>query len=171
MARKRWTKSCAHCSRRCGADQLVGWIAEDTSHPWRGIPYVTDGNENHSLPGQPSESSCPAKMAVRSVPPQRREERRESRMEKLCALQASAVSCIVPPACDSVSRCAMSDFKFHCPHCRQRLQCDEQLAGRRIVCPSCRRQVVIPQGPKPRHPPVPGTAGSRGSKSPPAPEA
>jgi hypothetical protein len=42
----------------------------------------------------------------------------------------------------------MSQFKFCCPHCGRRLQCDEQFSGREIQCPSC--DVLI------RIPPVPG---------------
>jgi len=70
----------------------------------------------------------------------------------------------------------MSDFKFHCPHCRQRLQCDERLAGRRIVCPKCQQQVVIPQAPKPRRPMATGAddighGAPRTVDLPPAPDA
>ncbi len=42
----------------------------------------------------------------------------------------------------------MSEFKFACPHCRQHLQCDEQLSGREIQCPKCHHLLHIP--------PVPG---------------
>ena len=38
----------------------------------------------------------------------------------------------------------MSDFKFECIHCGQRLQCDEQFAGRQIACPSCKQNVIVP---------------------------
>lgn len=42
----------------------------------------------------------------------------------------------------------MSDLKFSCPHCEQRLQCDEQFSGREIQCPGCNHLIRIP--------PVPG---------------
>ena len=42
----------------------------------------------------------------------------------------------------------MAQFKFSCPQCQQHLQCEEQLSGRQIQCPSC--HVLI------RVPPVPG---------------
>jgi len=42
----------------------------------------------------------------------------------------------------------MSQFKFSCSHCQQHLQCDEQMSGRQIQCPSCQMLIRIP--------PVPG---------------
>jgi DNA-directed RNA polymerase subunit RPC12/RpoP len=38
----------------------------------------------------------------------------------------------------------MSNLKFACQHCGQRLRCDERHAGRQIVCPRCGHLVVIP---------------------------
>jgi hypothetical protein len=38
----------------------------------------------------------------------------------------------------------MSDFRFACPHCAQRLRCDERHAGRQILCPKCQQRLVIP---------------------------
>jgi hypothetical protein len=38
----------------------------------------------------------------------------------------------------------MSNFKFACPHCAQRLRCDERHTGRQILCPKCRQAIVIP---------------------------
>jgi DNA-directed RNA polymerase subunit RPC12/RpoP len=38
----------------------------------------------------------------------------------------------------------MSDFKFNCAHCGQKLGCDESFAGREIACPSCKKNVVVP---------------------------
>jgi len=38
----------------------------------------------------------------------------------------------------------MSEFKFECVHCGQRLQCDDQFAGRQIACPSCKKTVTVP---------------------------
>jgi hypothetical protein len=43
-------------------------------------------------------------------------------------------------------RC-MSEFKFACPHCEQRLQCDERLGGRQIQCPACKHLITIPLSP------------------------
>ncbi|HYV27604.1 MAG TPA: hypothetical protein VFA77_08740 [Candidatus Eisenbacteria bacterium] len=39
---------------------------------------------------------------------------------------------------------AMSDFKFACPHCAQRLRCDDRHVGRQILCPKCQHLIVIP---------------------------
>jgi DNA-directed RNA polymerase subunit RPC12/RpoP len=44
----------------------------------------------------------------------------------------------------------MSQFKFKCSHCGQRLECDEQFSGREIPCPSCEGLTVVP--------PIPGKA-------------
>jgi len=41
----------------------------------------------------------------------------------------------------------MSDFKFACPHCAQRLRVDERHAGRQILCPKCQHLIVIPAPP------------------------
>jgi DNA-directed RNA polymerase subunit RPC12/RpoP len=38
----------------------------------------------------------------------------------------------------------MSEFKFNCTHCGQHLKCDEQLSGREIECPSCKKRVTVP---------------------------
>jgi len=38
----------------------------------------------------------------------------------------------------------MSDFKFACPHCAQRLRGDERHTGRQILCPKCQHLIVIP---------------------------
>lgn len=42
----------------------------------------------------------------------------------------------------------MSEFKFQCPQCGQKIQLDERLSGKQLTCPSC--QVLL------RVPPVPG---------------
>lgn len=39
----------------------------------------------------------------------------------------------------------MSEFKFHCPACGQRIQCEEQWSGQHIQCPACQGDVVVPQ--------------------------
>jgi DNA-directed RNA polymerase subunit RPC12/RpoP len=38
----------------------------------------------------------------------------------------------------------MSDFKFACPQCGQRLRCDDRHAGRQILCPKCQHLILIP---------------------------
>jgi len=42
----------------------------------------------------------------------------------------------------------MAEFKFECPHCKQRFQCDEAYSGREIQCPTCKLLIHIP--------PIPG---------------
>jgi hypothetical protein len=37
----------------------------------------------------------------------------------------------------------MNDFRFVCPHCRQRLRCDGRLAGRTVRCPGCAIAIVL----------------------------
>lgn len=49
----------------------------------------------------------------------------------------------------------MSDVKFSCPHCGQRLRCDQRHSGRRILCPKCERPMAIPT-----HPGLPIDGGS-----------
>ncbi|MCS7336660.1 MAG: hypothetical protein NZ739_00255 [Verrucomicrobiae bacterium] len=41
----------------------------------------------------------------------------------------------------------MSEFKFACPICGQHMSCDREQAGSRIQCPTCFREVVVPQPP------------------------
>ena len=41
----------------------------------------------------------------------------------------------------------MSEFKFECPHCHQRMSCDEQFSGRQIKCPGCNHLINIPHVP------------------------
>jgi len=41
----------------------------------------------------------------------------------------------------------MSEFKFACPHCQQRIACDEQFSGRQIQCPECDHLIRIPAVP------------------------
>ena len=38
----------------------------------------------------------------------------------------------------------MSDFKFPCPACHQRIQASSEWVGREIPCPACKAQIVIP---------------------------
>ena len=59
-------------------------------------------------------------------------------------LDKSAISPDNPP---SSNENLMSEFKFTCSHCNQRLQCDEAFAGRQIQCPSCNHLIRVPSIP------------------------
>ena len=39
----------------------------------------------------------------------------------------------------------MSDLKFNCPHCQQRLEVPEAAMGRRILCPLCQGPIRLPE--------------------------
>jgi len=39
----------------------------------------------------------------------------------------------------------MAEFKFSCPQCGQRIQCDPGYAGAQIECPACKQAIVVPQ--------------------------
>ena len=39
----------------------------------------------------------------------------------------------------------MAEFKFLCPQCAQKIQCDTGYAGSQINCPACQRPFVVPQ--------------------------
>jgi len=41
----------------------------------------------------------------------------------------------------------MGDFKFNCPHCSQKMQCNEKMSGRQIQCPACDHLITIPVAP------------------------
>lgn len=41
----------------------------------------------------------------------------------------------------------MSEFKFACPICGQHMSCDRDKAGSHIQCPSCFREIIVPQPP------------------------
>jgi ribosomal protein S27E len=41
----------------------------------------------------------------------------------------------------------MAEFKFSCPQCGQRIQCDISYAERQIDCPICQKPIVVPQPP------------------------
>ena len=43
----------------------------------------------------------------------------------------------------------MSDFKFDCPECGQRISCDTGYGGAQINCPACRKPLTVPAGPEP----------------------
>jgi DNA-directed RNA polymerase subunit RPC12/RpoP len=74
-------------------------------------------------------------------------------MEK--KLDDSPFSAIFPSANNNE---LMSEFKFNCSHCGQRLGCDEQLSGQQIACPSCHTVIVVPPAPG-RTPPFPQKTG------------
>jgi hypothetical protein len=38
----------------------------------------------------------------------------------------------------------MSEFKFHCPACGQKIQCEDQWRGQHVPCPACQGDVVVP---------------------------
>jgi hypothetical protein len=37
-----------------------------------------------------------------------------------------------------------ADFRFSCPLCGQHIRCEARYSGRRIACPACRKQIVVP---------------------------
>jgi len=41
----------------------------------------------------------------------------------------------------------MAEFKFSCPQCNQRIECDVSYSGMQINCPSCQKSIVVPQAP------------------------
>ena len=41
----------------------------------------------------------------------------------------------------------MSEFKFACPVCGQHIKCDSAKSGSQMECPTCFRQMVVPQAP------------------------
>lgn len=41
----------------------------------------------------------------------------------------------------------MSDFKFLCPECGQKILCDSSLSGAQITCPGCQKTITIPSAP------------------------
>ena len=41
----------------------------------------------------------------------------------------------------------MSDFKFECPHCQQRMQVQVIHSGRQIQCPGCQHLIRVPPPP------------------------
>jgi hypothetical protein len=38
----------------------------------------------------------------------------------------------------------MAEFKFSCPQCKQKIQCDSSYAGSQINCPVCQRAIIVP---------------------------
>ncbi len=45
------------------------------------------------------------------------------------------------------SKHVMAEFKFSCPQCGQRIQCDTGYVGAQINCPACQQAIVVPQSP------------------------
>jgi len=43
---------------------------------------------------------------------------------------------------------AMTPFKFFCPQCGQRVQCDSDRSGASIHCPACQQAIVVPAAPR-----------------------
>jgi DNA-directed RNA polymerase subunit RPC12/RpoP len=41
----------------------------------------------------------------------------------------------------------MTEFKFSCPQCRQKIQCNTSYVGSRINCPSCQHSIIVPPVP------------------------
>lgn len=41
------------------------------------------------------------------------------------------------------------DFVYYCPYCKQKLECDESLAGATLNCPAC-NEVITPKKPAPQ---------------------
>ena len=41
----------------------------------------------------------------------------------------------------------MSEFKFLCPECGQKILCDASLTGTQITCPACQKNLTIPAAP------------------------
>jgi hypothetical protein len=39
------------------------------------------------------------------------------------------------------------EFKFACPVCHQHIVCDAEAAGSQIECPTCFKQIVVPEAP------------------------
>src|SRR6266700_1900445 len=74
----------------------------------------------------------------------------------------------------------MAEFKFPCPRCGQKIQCDELWSGHQLQCPSCQADLVVPQDAAadapppmapPQPPPVPRLAIGRANPQPSAPPA
>jgi hypothetical protein len=64
----------------------------------------------------------------------------------------------------------MSDFRFACPHCGQRISGDSVYRGRQIACPSCQKDLTVPAPAKkaaiaPTRSPEPGPAAGTGPMS------
>ena len=49
----------------------------------------------------------------------------------------------------------MSIIQFGCPHCGGAFEIDESAGGQQIECPSCSRELIVPQGPSVSAPPPP----------------
>jgi outer membrane lipoprotein-sorting protein len=80
----------------------------------------------------------------------------------------------------------MAEFKFSCPQCAQRIECDTGYGGTQINCPTCKQLIVVPQPPRsaaappampstlttqrPTSTPSVPTPGMRAAAQPPAPK-
>jgi hypothetical protein len=71
----------------------------------------------------------------------------------------------------------MSELKFYCPRCNQKIVCDELLSGQQVQCPSCQVTLMVPQAqsaaasPPPAPAPDPIPVARRAGLSPLAPAA
>ena len=43
----------------------------------------------------------------------------------------------------------MAEFVIECPHCGEKLEAEDGMAGMEVECPSCEKTFVVPQKPKP----------------------
>ena len=57
----------------------------------------------------------------------------------------------------------MSEFLSACPQCRQKIVCDTQYVGMRVVCPLCKQEIVVPSPPEPSLPKAASAVSSPGN--------
>ena len=50
-----------------------------------------------------------------------------------------------PSQVESSKESVPADFKFSCPVCGQHIRYEARYSGRRIECPACRKQIVVPE--------------------------
>src|SRR5438552_1805612 len=61
----------------------------------------------------------------------------------------------------------MAEIKFFCPHCKQKIACDELWGGHQLQCLPCQREVTVPQNEAaPPPPPVRVSVHTHGSAVP-----
>ena len=56
-------------------------------------------------------------------------------------------------------------MKFHCPHCTQKLQINDRLAGKTVRCPNCNHRLTVPASAAPERKAAAGARQTRQSKS------
>jgi hypothetical protein len=37
-------------------------------------------------------------------------------------------------------------IEFNCPHCKMKLKAGSDFAGKKAKCPSCNKEIVVPEG-------------------------